>query len=109
MWSWAADYPDTSNFLVYLPGRTVGLRAGWLEEAGPEAATAVELGEQAEATTDEAERISLYQQLEEHLAEVGPYAPLFQPAVPYAFAAALEGVTFHSVWGVDFYTVRRSE
>ena len=109
VWSWAADYPDTSNFLVYLPGRTVGLRAGWLEEAGPEAATAVELGEQAESTVDDAERISLYQELEEHLAEVGPYAPLFQPAVPYAFTAALEGVTFHSVWGVDFYTVRRSE
>lgn len=109
LWSWAADYPDTSNFLVYLPGRTVGLRAGWLEDASPEAQEAVELGEQAETATNDAERLELYQQLEEHLAEVGPYAPLFQPAVPYAFAADLDGVTFHSVWGVDFYTVQRSE
>ena len=40
MWSWAADYPDGQNFLVYAPGRTVGKRAGWLPEASPEAAGA---------------------------------------------------------------------
>src|SRR5207247_7751089 len=37
VWSWAADYPDASDFLVYLPGRTVGKRAGWLADASPAA------------------------------------------------------------------------
>ena len=32
VWSWAADYPDGNDFLVYGPGRTVGKRAGWLPE-----------------------------------------------------------------------------
>src|SRR5262249_57796924 len=37
VWSWAADYPDGQNFLVYGPGRVVGKRAGWLAEASQEA------------------------------------------------------------------------
>ena len=36
VWSWAADFPDASNFLVYLPGRTVGTRAGWPADASPD-------------------------------------------------------------------------
>jgi hypothetical protein len=41
------------------------------------------------------------------LAQVGPYAPFLQPAVPYAFRSNVRGVTFNSVWGVDFWTVSK--
>ncbi len=108
VWSWAADYPDASDFLVYLPGRTVGMRAGWPADASPEAQALVELGERAETTIDDEQRVELYHQVERQLAEIGPYAPLFQPAVPFAFSANLEGVTYNSVWGVDFYSVSRT-
>jgi peptide/nickel transport system substrate-binding protein len=108
VWSWAADFPDASNFLVYLPGRTVGTRAGWPADASPETEALVGLGEQAEATVDDAERIELYQEVETTIREIGPYAPLFQPAVPYAFRSDLSGVTYSSVWGVDLYAVSRS-
>lgn len=108
VWSWAADFPDTSNFLVYLPGRTVGTRAGWPADASPETEALVEVGEQAESTVDDAERIELYQEVENTIREIGPYAPLFQPAVPYAFRSDLSGVTYNSVWGVDLYAVSRS-
>jgi peptide/nickel transport system substrate-binding protein len=108
VWSWAADFPDASNFLVYLPGRTVGTRAGWPADASPETEALVGLGEQAEATVDDAERIELYQEVETTIREIGPYAPLFQPAVPYAFRSDLSGVTYNSVWGVDLYAVSRS-
>ncbi|HET7093141.1 MAG TPA: ABC transporter substrate-binding protein [Thermomicrobiales bacterium] len=107
-WSWAADYPDASDFLVYLPGRTVGKRAGWPADASPEAEALVKLGEQAETTVDDAKRVDLYQQVERGLQKIGPYAPLFQPAVPYAFRSDLSGVTFNSVWGVDLFAVARS-
>jgi peptide/nickel transport system substrate-binding protein len=108
VWSWAADFPDTSNFLVYLPGRTVGLRAGWPADYSEETEALVAVGEEAERTVDDEARIDLYHQVENTIREIGPYAPLFQPAVPYAFRSDLSGVTYNSVWGVDLYAVSRT-
>jgi peptide/nickel transport system substrate-binding protein len=108
VWSWAADFPDASNFLVYLPGRTVGTRAGWPADYSDEAEALVALGEEAEGTVDDAERVEKYHEIENTIGEIGPYAPLFQPAVPYAYRSDLSGVTFNSVWGVDLYAVSRS-
>ncbi len=105
VWSWAADYPDGQNFLVYAPGRTVGKRAGWLAESSPEARELAQLATEAETEPDRAKSGALYRRFEERLAQVGPYVPLFQPAVPYAFRSNVHGVTFNSVWGVDFWTV----
>jgi peptide/nickel transport system substrate-binding protein len=105
VWSWAADYPDGQNFLVYAPGRTVGKRAGWPAEASPEARELAQLAADAEIEADRAKGAALYRKFEERLAQIGPYAPLFQPAVPYAFRSNVQGVTFNSVWGVDFWTV----
>ncbi|HEU0114681.1 MAG TPA: hypothetical protein VFQ80_08390, partial [Thermomicrobiales bacterium] len=97
-----------SDFLVYLPGRTVGKRAGWPADASPEAAAVVKVGDQAEVTVDDDKRVALYQQVEHELQKIGPYAPLFQPAVPYAYRSDLSGVAFNSVWGVDLFAVTRS-
>jgi peptide/nickel transport system substrate-binding protein len=107
VWSWAADYPDGQNFLVYAPGRTVGKRAGWLPEASPEARELAQLATDAETERDPSKSAGLYRKLDERIAQVGPYAPLFQPAVPYAFRSNVQGVTYSSVWGVDFWTVSK--
>jgi peptide/nickel transport system substrate-binding protein len=107
VWSWAADYPDGQNFLVYAPGRTVGKRAGWLPEVSPEGRELAQLANDAEAEADPGKSATLYRKVEERLAQIGPYAPLFQPAVPYAFRSTVQGVTFNSVWGVDFWTVTK--
>ena len=107
VWSWAADYPDGQNFLVYGPGRTVGKRAGWLPEASAEARELAQLAADAEAEGDPGKSAALYRKFEERLTLIGPYAPLFQPAVPYAFRSGVQGVTFNSVWGVDFWTVAK--
>jgi peptide/nickel transport system substrate-binding protein len=107
VWSWAADYPDGSNFLVYIPGRTVGKRAGWLEDANPASKELAELARQAETQVDDAKRVALMQRVDKRIVEIGPYAPLFQPAVPVAFRSNVKGVTFHSVWGLDFYTISK--
>lgn len=108
IWSWAADFPDASNFMVYLPGRTVGLRAGWPEDASPEAEALAALGAEAETTIDDTERVNLYHEVESTIQESGPYASLFQPAVPFAYRDDLRGVTFNSVWGVDLFAVART-
>ena len=106
-WSWAADYPDGQNFLVYAPGRTVGKRAGWLPEASAEARELAQIATDAETERDPSKSAGLYRKLDERIAQVGPYAPLFQPAVPYAFRSNVQGVTYSSVWGVDFWTVSK--
>lgn len=105
VWSWAADYADGENFLVYAPGHTVGKRAGWLPTANADAQQAAQIADQAEAEVDPAKRAQIYQQFQQKLNQVGPYAPLFAPAVPYAFRSNVSGVTFSTVWGLDFWTI----
>jgi peptide/nickel transport system substrate-binding protein len=107
IWSWAADWPDGSNFLVYAPGRVVGKRAGWLAEANAESREIAQLAKDAETEVDLGKRTGVYHHFEQRLAQVGPYAPLFQPAVPYSFRSNVQGVTFHSVWGLDFWTISK--
>jgi peptide/nickel transport system substrate-binding protein len=83
-------------------------RAGWPADYSDEAEALVALGEDAESTVDDTERVEMYHEIENTIREIGPYAPLFQPAVPYAYRSDLSGVTFNSVWGVDLYAVSRN-
>lgn len=108
VWGWTADWPDPSNFLTFLPGRTVGKRAGWPADASPDAVALAKLGGQAETEVDTRRRIGLYERVARRIAEIGPYAPLFQPAVPYAFRSNVHGATYNSVWQVDLYPVSKS-
>ncbi len=108
VWGWAADYPDATDFLVYAPGRVVGKRAGWLASASPDAGKLAALADAAEAEVDDKKRVALLQQFERTLAQIGPYAPLFQPAIPYAFRSNVQGVTYNSVWATDLYPIRKT-
>ena len=106
LWSWAADYPSPIDFLVYAPGGVVGLRAGWPADASSTAQDIADLSQQASMETDDAKRAQLLEQVNRQLAEAGPYAPMFQPAALYAFRSDLDGVTFSTIWGVDFKAVK---
>jgi peptide/nickel transport system substrate-binding protein len=108
VWGWAADYPDATDFLVYAPGRVVGKRAGWLPSASPEAAKLAALADAAEAEVDDKKRVAMLQEFERTLAQIGPYVPLFQPAIPYAFRSNVKGVTYNSVWATDLYPIRKT-
>jgi peptide/nickel transport system substrate-binding protein len=108
VWGWAADYPDPSDFLVWAPGRVVGKRAGWLPSAGPAAQKLAALADQAEAEVEPRKRIGLLQEFDRTLGQVGPFAPLFQPAVPYAYRSNIRGVAYHSVWAIDMYPIRKT-
>ena len=108
VWNWPADYPDASDFLVYLPGGTIGKRAGWLPDSSTAAHALITQANEAESQQDPGRRAGLYQKIDRALADIGPYVPLFQPAAPYAFRSRLRGVTFNSVWGPDFFALRRS-
>ena len=104
---YAADYPDATDFLVYLPGQLVGNRMKWPANASPEAQELAHWGDQAVQESDARTRVGLLQKVQRRLLEIGPYAPLFTPALPYGYRADLRGVTYNSVWEVDFYPIRR--
>jgi peptide/nickel transport system substrate-binding protein len=98
LWYWGPDYPDPSDYLAFLPGKTVGLRAGWkegtakeIEEAGTKAATAI--GDEA--------RKSAYADVQTKLNASGPFIPLIQPSQNIVSAASVTGVEYHPVWTVD--------
>lgn len=102
------DYPDATDFLVYLPGRLVGKRMRWPAAASSAAGELAHWGDQAEQEGDARARVALLQKVQRRLLEIGPYIPLFTPALPWGYRADLRGVTFNSVWGTDFFTVRRT-
>ncbi|HEV2356520.1 MAG TPA: ABC transporter substrate-binding protein, partial [bacterium] len=101
-----ADYPDATDFLVYLPGRLVGKRLQWPASAGPAAGELARWGDQAEQEGTPRARVALLQKIQRRLLEIGPYVPLFTPALPWGYRADLRGVTFNSVWGIDLFAVR---
>jgi len=102
------DYPDATDFLVYLPERLVGKRLHWPASSSPAAKELAQWGDEAEQEGDAKKRVALLQKIQRRLIEVGPYVPMFTPAQPYGFRSNLRGVTFSTVWEVDFSTIRRA-
>ncbi|GIF23255.1 peptide/nickel transport system substrate-binding protein [Actinoplanes tereljensis] len=99
LWLWGADYPDPSDYLAFLPGGLVGLRAGWKAGSSPDLTT---IGDQAAIETDSGKRAALYQDLQRKLNEVGPFMPLFQSAQISVMAKSVSNFVYNAVWTVDF-------
>ncbi|MEV0641884.1 ABC transporter substrate-binding protein [Streptomyces sp. NPDC050619] len=98
LWYWGPDYPDPSDYLVFLPGGLVGLRAGYKAGADP-ALTA--LGDKASTTTDAATRKKLYEQIQTGLNDRGPFIPLIQPSRHMVSASTVTGLAYNPVWTID--------
>jgi peptide/nickel transport system substrate-binding protein len=99
LWLWGADYPDPSDYLLFLPGQTVGLRAGWAK--GSDAPLTV-LGNKAAVETASSSRGLLYQQIQQGMNQAGPFMPLFQSAQVTVLANSVKGYQYNSVWTVEF-------
>jgi peptide/nickel transport system substrate-binding protein len=102
---WIADWLDATDFLVFLPGRGVGKTAGWGSDASPEASALAALGRRAEQEPDPRTRVLMLQQCDRELMKIGPYAPLFQPAIPYAFRSNIAGANFDRMGVLDLYAI----
>ncbi|MFI6290623.1 ABC transporter substrate-binding protein [Nonomuraea sp. NPDC050790] len=98
LWYWGPDYPDPSDYLAFLPGKTVGLRAGWKPGAAKEIEAA---GEKAAATIGDDARRTVYQDVQTKLNAGGPFVPLIQPSQNIVTAATVTGLEYHPVWTVD--------
>jgi len=99
LWEWGPDYPDPSDYLNFLPGQLVGLRANW--QAGADAQLAQWMA-QAPRASDNATRIAIYQNIQNRLNAIGPFIPLFQPAQIVATQKTVTGFHFNAIWQADF-------
>lgn len=98
LWEWGPDFPDPSDYLNFLPGSLVGLRAGW--KAGAAAALST-LGTQAASTIDNDQRASIYQQIQKSMNESSPFMPLIQPAQIVVAGKSVKNVHSNALWLVD--------
>lgn len=103
LWYWGPDYPDPNDYLVFLPGQLVGLRAGW--PAGSDAKLE-SLGRQAASATVPKDRTKLYTTIQTQLNQRGPFFPLFQPGQVIVSSKNLSGVVFNVQYVIDVSAVR---
>lgn len=98
LWLWGPDYPDPNDYLVFLPGQLVGLRAGWAAGADPSLEA---LGVQAASSTDNTARGQLFQQIQRQLNTDGPFFPLIQPGQVVVATKGVTGADYNPTWTID--------
>lgn len=98
LWYWGPDYPDPSDYLNFLPGALVGLRAGWAKGSDP---ALEQLGTTAAGTTQDSARAALYQQIQQSMNNQSPFMPLIQPAQILVGATSLKNLQSNALWLVD--------
>ena len=96
------DYPDASDYLSFLPGSLIGLRAGWKAGASPALEAA---GVKAATTISDADRTAQYQAIQTQLNQVSPFVPLIQPSQHVVAASSVTGLAINPVWTVNVATL----
>ena len=95
---WRTDYNDPNVQLEFLPGATVGLRAGWTADMDPELAA---LYQAAMEATDNDARIAVLEQIQDLTYEDGPFIMIAQAPAHIAHNTRLEGVAISDPYALD--------
>jgi len=99
---WASSAAGSSSYLDFLPGGSIGSKAGWTAGSDP----AIEsLGAQASTTADPVTRRQLLQQLQGQLNQDGPFFPLLQPGRVIVTTADIATIDYNPTWSVDLAAV----
>jgi peptide/nickel transport system substrate-binding protein len=98
LWYWGPDYPDPADYLNFMPGALVGLRAGWAQGSDPALTT---LAAKASVTTAASARSSLYQQIQQSMNSASPFMPLIQPAQIVVGANSVKNLQSNALWLVN--------
>ena len=104
LWSIPASSADPAGYIAFLPGRPVGLRAGWHAGADPSLES---LGIQAGTTADMPTRAQLFQHMQGQLNEDGPFFPLLQPGRIIVSSNGISGIVFNPSWSIDIAALSR--
>ena len=95
---WGPDYPDPLDYLAFMPGELVGVRAGWPAGSDP---TLERLAAKARITTSTKARQTVYRQIQRRLNAVGPFFPLLQPTQVFVSTKDLRNAVFNAQYQVD--------
>ncbi len=99
LWLWLPDYWDALDYVEFLPGTTVGKRAGWTDANAD--AEIKDLRDKVQVEVDAAKRADLFAKIQAYLQDKGPFAPLVQPGVQIGYRANLKGFAFNPLWRLD--------
>ena len=103
---WATDYNDPNVQIEFLPGKTVGVRAGWTEDTDPELAA---LYDEALNATDNDARIAVLEQIQDAMYEDGPFIFVVQAPAHIAYNTRLEGVAISDPYSLDLTLINIAE
>lgn len=95
---WGTDYNDPNVQIEFLPGKSVGLRAGWTEEMDPELSA---LYDDTMAATDNDDRIAVLEDIQDRMYENGPFIMVAQAPAHIAYNTRLDGVAISDPYALD--------
>ena len=95
---WATDYNDPNVQLEFLPGQSVGLRAGWTTDMDPDLA---QLYADALDATDNDARIAVLEKIQDDTYENGPWLMIAQAPAHIAYNTRLDGVAASDPYSLD--------
>ncbi|MEJ3405326.1 ABC transporter substrate-binding protein [Rathayibacter sp. YIM 133350] len=99
---WGPDFPDPSDYLVFNPGQSLGLRAGWAE--GTDAAVTQAADAASAAVGDD--RAAAYQAWQTAANATGPFVPVLQPGQFVVTAKSVKTLDLNPVWTVDLAAIK---
>mgnify|MGYP005907462609 FL=1 len=95
---WGVDYSDPNVQLEFLPGGTVGKRAGWTAEIDPELAG---MYTAAMAATDNDARTQVLENIQDAMYEDGPFIVIAQAPAHIAHSSRLANVDIFDSYTID--------
>ncbi|MBN1285321.1 MAG: ABC transporter substrate-binding protein [Anaerolineae bacterium] len=107
LWLWNPDYQDTLDYVEFLPAGVVGARANWTDANAD--AKILELRDKVKVETDPEVRKELFHEIQLYEQESGPFVPLFQPGVHFAYRTELQGFHYNGQWRVDLTLLSLAE
>lgn len=106
-WFWHPDYIDPGNYIVFLPGELLGLRARWTEDRADQ--EIIDLRDRAKVEIDPETRVEIFHDIQDYLMEQGPWAPFLFSGAQAAYRADIEGYVYHPQWLLDVALLSRAE
>lgn len=95
---WGTDYNDPNVQLEFLPGASVGLRAGWTAEMNSDLAA---LYQEAMNATDNDARIAVLEKIQDMTYEDGPFIMIAQAPAHIGYNTRLSGVAISDPYALD--------
>lgn len=100
---WGADYSDPNVQLEFLPGASVGLRAGWSADMNPELAA---MYDEAVEAMDQDARVKVLENIQDAMYEDGPFVVIGQAPAHIAHNDRLEEISIYDTFTIDLTRIK---